>query len=426
MKKYKRKLIPTNPMNIPALESWLQDMAENGYFLVSMGVYFAKFKTGEPQKLAYRIEPVPVEDHGFYVNNIRNAFSSSKDEKQSLSIEEKNKRMVELYDEFGWELVCKMNALFYIFRGKEENAPELHTDPVAQSLAYARIYKRQKKGMLFTLPFFIALFLWCLYITIWGDNLYYSVKSGSSLWVCGIGLVISVLELAKDIQAHRHIRDHLQNGVPMEHHADWQKGAFFYKLKYGLYHVFLLCFVFSGYFQINQRQRSSFDEIQHPLPYLSLETIETAENFMPDTTKDWYNCVEYSASFLAPIQYDIQQKGIVPDQRWEDDSGVYSPSMHIEYIDLRFQLLAAPFFDSMTQRKIYDDEKKEVLFLDGIDEALLFSGESNQRLFLRNQDIVMAISYYGKEDLKAHLSEIVALTEGTYSKKLLKEGYHEV
>lgn len=419
MKKYKRKLIPTNPMNIPALESWLEDMADKGYFLISIGVYWAKFEIGKPRRLAYRIEPIPVEDHGFYTNNIRNAFASAKDGKQPLSIEEKNKRMIELYDEFGWESVCKINPLFYIFREKEENAPELHTDPVAQSAAYARIYKRQKKGLLFLLPFFIALFLWCLYITIWDDHLYYSVKSGSILLVYAIILVGSVFALARELQGYRHIRDHLRDGVPMEHHADWQKGAFLYKLKYALYHVFLLCFVFSGYFsyfQIGQRWAASFDEIQHPLPYLSLEKIETAENFMPNTEKDWYNRVEYSTSFLAPIQYEIQQTGIVPDQRWEDNSGVYSPSMHIEYIDLRFRFLVAPFFDSMIQKKIYDDEKEEVLSLNEIEEALLFSGESNQYLFLRNQDIVMAISYYGKEDLRAHLPEIVSLTKETYSK----------
>lgn len=33
--KYKRKLIPVNLMNIPAMESWLTDMAAEGLFLHS-------------------------------------------------------------------------------------------------------------------------------------------------------------------------------------------------------------------------------------------------------------------------------------------------------------------------------------------------------------------------------------------------------
>ncbi|MBR2851796.1 MAG: DUF2812 domain-containing protein [Anaerotignum sp.] len=107
--KYKRKLIPVNLMNIPAMESWLTDMAAEGLFLHSLGPYIAKFTEGEPRKLAYRIEPLPVEDQGYYINNIRNAFASSKDGKKSLTVEEKNQRMVELYDEFGWEQVCKLS-----------------------------------------------------------------------------------------------------------------------------------------------------------------------------------------------------------------------------------------------------------------------------------------------------------------------------
>lgn len=56
MKKYKRKLIPTNPMNIPAFESWLEDMAQEGLFLVSLNGYGGKFRQGEPKKMTYRLE----------------------------------------------------------------------------------------------------------------------------------------------------------------------------------------------------------------------------------------------------------------------------------------------------------------------------------------------------------------------------------
>ena len=56
MMHYKRRLIPVNLLDIPAVETWLADLAEKGLFLVSSGNYFAKFETAEPAKVTYRLE----------------------------------------------------------------------------------------------------------------------------------------------------------------------------------------------------------------------------------------------------------------------------------------------------------------------------------------------------------------------------------
>ena len=417
--KYKRKLIPVNLMNIPAMESWLSDMVAEGYYLHSVGTYFAKFTEGEPRKLAYRIEPLPAEDNGFYVNNIRNAFSAEKDGKKPLTVEEKNRRMTELYDEFGWEQVCKLSQLFCIFRAKEEDTPELHTDPVAQSEAYERIYQRQKKGLLLTLPFFLAMILWCLYLTLWDDNLYSSVKSGSGLLVCAASLFLTVFTLSKEAKSFRHIRDRLQDGIAMEHDADWQKGSIFYKASILSYHLLLICLIIYGYAQLGQRWDMPLAEANQPLPYLSLETIETDPNFILGEYDRWDNEVRFSTSFFAPIQYEIRQEGTVPDQRWNDDSGVYSPSIKVEYYDLRFEFLAKPFYDAMVKWHIYDETGFAHVYDETIDEGVVYGENGSKKLFFRKGDQVMAFFYYGHEDLMAHLPEIIALTDTVYAKDRL-------
>lgn len=417
--KYKRKRIPVNLMNIPAMESWLSDMVAEGYYLHSVGTYFAKFTEGEPRKLAYRIEPLPVEDHGFYVNNIRNSFSAEKDGKKPLTVEEKNRRMTELYDEFGWEQVCKLSQLFCIFRAKEEDTPELHTDPVAQSEAYERIYQRQKKGLLLTLPFFLAMILWCLYLTVWDDNLYYSVKSGSGLLVCAASLFFTVFALSKEAKSFRHIRDRLQDGIAMEHDADWQKGSIFYQASVLSYHLLLICLIIYGYAQLGQRWDMPLAEANQPLPYLSLETIETDPNFILGEYDGWDNEVRFSTSFFAPIQYEIRQEGTVPDKRWNDDSGVYSPSIKVEYYDLRFEFLAEPFYDAMVKWHIYDETGFAHVYDDSIDEGVVYGESGSKKLFFRKGDQVMAFFYYGHEDLMEHLPEIIALTDTVYAKDRL-------
>ena len=417
--KYKRKLIPVNLMNIPAMESWLSDMAAEGFYLHSLGPHVAKFTEGEPRKLAYRIEPLPVEDNGFYVNNIRNAFSAEKDGKKPLTVEEKNRRMTELYDEFGWEQVCKLSQLFCIFRAKEEDTPELHTDPVAQSEAYGRIYNRQKKGLLLTLPVFLALILWCLYLTVWDDNFYYSVKSGSGLLVCAASLLFTVFALSKEAKSFRHIRDRLQDGIAMEHDADWQKGSAFYKARILCYHLFLICLIIYGYAQFGQRWDMPLAEANQPLPYLSLEAIETDPNFLLGEYDGWDNEVRFSTSFFAPIQYEIRQEGTVPDKRWNDDSGIYSPSIKVEYYDLRFVFLAKPFYDAMVKWHIYDETGFAPIDDETIDEGVVYGENGSKKILFRRDDKVMAFFYYGQDDILTHLPEIFALTDVAYAKDQL-------
>ncbi len=56
MMHYKRRLIPVNLLDIPAVETWLADLAEKGLFLVSSGNYFAKF-AGSNRKPVFTCRP---------------------------------------------------------------------------------------------------------------------------------------------------------------------------------------------------------------------------------------------------------------------------------------------------------------------------------------------------------------------------------
>lgn len=54
--RYKRKSIPVALYDFAAFESWLEDMAQEGLFLVSLNGYGGKFRQGEPKKMTYRLE----------------------------------------------------------------------------------------------------------------------------------------------------------------------------------------------------------------------------------------------------------------------------------------------------------------------------------------------------------------------------------
>ena len=56
MSKYVRRIIPFGSGDIPAVQRWLEDMAEKGLFFKECGLLFAKFTKGEPKKMRYRLD----------------------------------------------------------------------------------------------------------------------------------------------------------------------------------------------------------------------------------------------------------------------------------------------------------------------------------------------------------------------------------
>lgn len=91
--KYKRKLAPACGFDLPAMESWLEDMALEGLFLDSFSgsLMFARFLKGEPKKLTYRID-------------LKEYFDVLPPPK-----------MREMYEEFGWKFVTHYRNKGYIF-----------------------------------------------------------------------------------------------------------------------------------------------------------------------------------------------------------------------------------------------------------------------------------------------------------------------
>lgn len=419
MKHKIRKLIPVDMMQIPALESWLSDLAEEGLFLVSFGSAFAKFEQREPQKLPYRIEPFLVSEASDLIQTIRSTAASTRGEPHPLTPEEKQEQMIALYEECGWEYICKINQFFGVFRGKEEDAPEIHTDPVAQSLAYETLYRRQKKSLLRTLPFAVILLAFCLYQTFWGENFYISMKSNMILLPQLILLLLSFWLFLRQTRKYRQIRDHLKEGIPMEHRVDWHSGKLFRFLKTFAIDTLVLIYIWYTVLGFSADWEGELNTLHRPLPYLALEEIETSPAFAIDRSnlyegKDHENYATFNTSLLIPAQYEIEQQGIVPDRRWADNSGIYSPSLEMRYYDLRFAFLTKPFFDSMLEWFIYNESGYTDIFDDRIDEGILYDNEGSQHLFLRKDDHVLAVFYYGEEDLGTHFDALFALLEKSY------------
>ena len=102
MTKCKRRLLPAEPYEIDALESWFSDLSAEGLHVQKANALFATFIEGEKKRLLFRMEPK------------QDAIFPALDESQA---EERNAQ----HREKGWSFVCGLNR-FYVYAAEEGTA----------------------------------------------------------------------------------------------------------------------------------------------------------------------------------------------------------------------------------------------------------------------------------------------------------------
>lgn len=119
----KYKLIPVDSLDLPGMEAWLEQMASKGLYLEKLGRSFASFYTGDPAAARYHLEP---------------EFNDS----------DKQDEFDAVMAEKGWEVICPSEEnKCWVYRADDPHAPEVHTDPLVQGKALAKLVRRETRSM---------------------------------------------------------------------------------------------------------------------------------------------------------------------------------------------------------------------------------------------------------------------------------------
>ncbi len=102
--KFARKLIPFESSDIPAIQSWLEDMALKGLFYKDCGFFCARFEKAEPKKMRYRLD---------FCNVVAG------------QIPEEKKEMYELNS---WQVVGEFKNDLVVLSSDNPEAPEIYSD----------------------------------------------------------------------------------------------------------------------------------------------------------------------------------------------------------------------------------------------------------------------------------------------------------
>ncbi len=201
------RLPPCPPYDVEATESWLADMAAQGWRLEKDNIFLgvAVFEKAEPAHVRYRLEASTRRVGDF------DDYGGAPDPEAE-----------EMNADFGWEYVARRGQ-FHIYRSPAGSGPELHTAPRVQALAVRSLEKRQINSLLSIL-------------LILGINLFAVHLRGGSLLLsaAAVGLPITLLTaflalwlIADPVREAVHLgrlKKRLAAGQPLRHDGDWRRG----------------------------------------------------------------------------------------------------------------------------------------------------------------------------------------------------------
>ena len=206
--KYVHKLCPCDPCNVEGIQSWLEDMAADGLFLIEDGVFCGvfSFERKSPRKVAYRLDVAQKQ---------KPRFLDSGDE---LTDEE-----LELYRSTGWEYLLRYSD-FRVYRSMERDVPELNTESETHAITIGLLKQKHRSSFIYAV--LMALF-WVFFAQ---SALRYTFRIAASVGVtfllCVHGEILDawVTNLLRLIRFRRYEK-RLLAGDSLNHRVEWKKTA---------------------------------------------------------------------------------------------------------------------------------------------------------------------------------------------------------
>lgn len=387
-----RRLVPVDYLDLDGLELWLEDMAAKGLHFQKFGIFFAQFRSGEPARVRWHAEPT---EKGGNTTPVQAAD----------------------YGDMGWSYGGKIGYLA-LFRTADPDAPEFHTDPVAQSYTLDRLTKMLTRFvwlLLVLMAALVAFMVWGSLDSAFGPVL--SLVRFGSLYTNLVTLadVALILYFSWEVWGLCRLRNRLRAGIPHQRPRRWRHTGL---VRQG----YTLLLSIAALIQIGSTAASfagvtkwdlDLTDLDRPAPVLSLAELE-GDGYAPEPF--WYpgyegpdrdNFVSYDGRPLARI-YEVTQTGAVDGER---------RYLEMAWYDLTLPFLAGPLLEDLMDYELYDlryvPERYAVeeLSAPGFDRLVVAENldYGGQQLFARLGSRVVYLDYTGSRDLIEHLDQVAAL-----------------
>lgn len=376
------KKLALDPMEVPAVQAWLEDWAARGWYVESYGRNLVSFARGERREnIRYRLQPTGSEGG------------------------EPDQDTLETYREMGWTYVCStvvgrsfsgVRTEFHIWRCEDPAAPELDTDQTLREEAYGNLLRRGWRIIWMGVPLaaaVLALMLWL----VWNRPRQYLLDlraSSTPLMLCFYGLLVLHL-ISRSVRLIRFTRQ-LRREEPAPQRAPWGWARARVWVFQGLYALILLVMIGSLFRPYDSRPYLPVSQYEGAVPYVSLTELGTPAAGEAEAV-DFH-------SFWGKAA-------------WWTREGSYErpPCCDTEYYSLRFPSMAENLEEQLLwQWSFVMDIGEHPEFraaVPGADSAWYWRDvqEQRQHLVLRRGGRVLEVLYWGEADLMENVGRYVEM-----------------
>lgn len=384
--KYKRKLTPATTFDFAAMETWLSDMAEDGWIPVDFRGSKVKFRQDEPQKRIFRIA-------------IPDFYNDTPSAKQ-----------IEAYRQLGWEYLCGYRCKGYLLANLTEHPDEPYINPEVQKKNIDALYREERYLYLVGVILFTLLFIG-MGLLGWRDLGQHIIDHA---WFSDLLMPILFFCLAVyyfyELRLLKKLKTELEQGNPVEHEKDYTRKLELSKISNlistaaNVLVILVLVFeIFSISTKGEPTERPSASV--SPLPYVPLEEITKSAS---DTEISLYS----EPTLFAPLLFQTFEMG---------DSN----SMDTMLLEVRPSFLTEQAFLTLGANGTFPDaflpstaERALVLSSDSFDEGYFYQETSEmhrQMLTLRKDNRLLIVRYHGENRLVDSLSAFLPLLEQDYT-----------
>lgn len=388
-----KELRPANVYDVAANETWLEDMARQGYRLVGMTGWSGVFEKAEPFTCRYRMQPL---------------FKKEKRPPEE---------MVEAYRELGWEYAGTIPETFHVWCCQDPAVPELDTDPVVQGMGYRYLRRKMRKDLISSVLLLVVLAALCVFLPGMASTpLLDTVEQfvPGQLTVGTLAAILLVVLMTSQMRSMRRLLRFLDAGIPLERSRPYRHQKWLARtLAVALGITFILHFL-GGFSTIDggslKEGWDAGDSYHNPgssVVYVDLADLEGAER-----TESW-RC-RTKVQELCPRMYETRQRSLGVGK---GDSYPVESWVETTYYRLLTAGLARQLAEELTQRRIASfgvDGHPALAAVETDDLDGLWWGEDRYYQFavalLGRQ--VLFVQYEGETDLR---------TAGDYLAGLLQQ-----
>ncbi len=380
--KHIHRLPPCPVYDIEGFQSWLSDMARQGYLLDRDGFFlgFASFEVTTPCHMSYRLQAA---------SRPKAAFDEGEPDDEEA----------ELSEALGWDYVARRGE-FHIYRSADPEARELNTDPDVQAMALKKV-SAGLRGNLFLSIFWVVVYP---LLILEGRALMLTITLGEwFVCICSVLLIWLFLRALSNIRRLKALQKRLQLGETLHDKTDWRSRS---TRHYATLAISIsVCCVFAVT-MVSVLLYGLSEEYEQPLSILPEPPFATIADFYPDAeySEDssfeslGLNTVESYDSLISPATYywreaaDLTQNG-----------EAFSASLYLWYHETKAPWLARILaWEHQLEDRLHRNFEELPLSVDSADYAIAWHDEVHfTNVIIQKGNVVVMATFlqYGDEPL---------------------------